>query len=90
MGGPVSSKWANFSYSASNVSEANGMATITARNTGGGPGGTWTGGILSTNRLYQFEYGFVEVYAKLPEQAKAFWPAIWLFGDNELPRMSWI
>ena len=33
----------------SNVSEANGTATITAQNTGGGPLGTWTGGILSTD-----------------------------------------
>ena len=95
-GGPVSSKWANFSYSASSVSEANGVATITARNTGGGPGGTWTGGILSTNGLYHFEYGFVEVYAKLPAAGQGFWPAIWLMNNSspgssdELDMMEWV
>ena len=36
----------------SNVSVANGFATITVRNTGGGPGGTGQGGILST-QTYQ-------------------------------------
>ena len=84
-GGPVASAWANFSYPSlsgnmSNVSEANG-ATITAQNTGGGYTGTWTGGLLSTNGLHQFEYGFVEAYAKLPA-GQGFWPAIWMYGSN--------
>ena len=76
-GHPVASGWANFSYLTSNVSEANGVATITAQKSGS----NWTGGILSTNGLYQFEYGFVEVRAKLPT-GQGFWPAIWLYGDN--------
>ena len=46
-GRPVASHWANFRYNTSNVSVANGNATITIHNTGGGPGGTWTGGFLA-------------------------------------------
>jgi beta-glucanase (GH16 family) len=84
-GEPVASDRANFSYPSlsgnmSNVSEANG-ATITARNTGGGYTGTWTGGILSTNGLHQWEYGYYSVTAKLPA-GQGFWPAIWLYGSN--------
>ena len=75
-GKPVASTAANFSYNTSNVSEANGVA-ITAQESGG----NWTGGILSTNGLYQFEYGFVEAYAKLPA-GQGFWPAIWMYGSN--------
>ena len=55
------------------------MATITAQNIGAQC--NWTGGILSTNGLHQFEYGFVEAYAKLPA-GQGFWPAIWLYGSN--------
>jgi beta-glucanase (GH16 family) len=81
-GHPVASNWTgHFSYLRSNVSEANGVATITVHNTGGGPGGTWTGGILSTDTTKWFRYGFVEVRAKLPK-GQGFWPAIWLYGSN--------
>jgi beta-glucanase (GH16 family) len=81
-GHPVASSWANFSYPSlsgnrSNVSVANGSATITARESGS----NWTGGILSTNGLHQFEYGFVEAYAKLPA-GQGLWPAIWMYGSN--------
>ena len=76
-GKPVSSSWANFSYLTSNISVANGLATITVHNSGS----NWTGGILSTDTTKSFQYGFVEVRAKLPK-GQGFWPAIWLYGDN--------
>ena len=76
-GFPVSTKWANFSYLTSNVSVANGLATITVHNSGS----NWTGGILSTDTTKKFQYGFVEVRAKLPT-GKGFWPAIWLYGGS--------
>ena len=76
-GKPVSSTWANFSYLTSNVSEANGLATITVHKSGS----NWTGGILSTDTTKQFQYGFVEVRAKLPK-GQGFWPAIWMYGSN--------
>ena len=39
-GKPVASHWANYSYLTSNVSEANGLATITVQKSGS----NWTGG----------------------------------------------
>jgi beta-glucanase (GH16 family) len=87
-GFPVASHWANFSYLTSNVSEANGLATITAQKSGS----NWTGGILSTDTTKMFQYGFVEVRAKLPK-VQGFWPAIWLYGGStadELDMMEFL
>ena len=67
-GVPVASHWTAFSYLTSNVSEANGLATITVQYSGGP--GTWTGGVLSTDSTKLFQYGFFEVRAKLPSKAK--------------------
>jgi len=85
---PVASHWSghftypSFSGNFSNVSEANGLATITIHNTGGGPGGTWTGGVLSTNTAKYFTYGFFEARVKLPAAGNGIWPAFWLVGGN--------
>ena len=87
-GWPIASSWPNFSYNTSNVSEANGNATITVHNTGGGPGGTWTGGILSTQGIRTYQYGFFEVRAKLPH-GPGFWPAIWLYGSGSRGRAGY-
>jgi beta-glucanase (GH16 family) len=76
-GQPVSSTLPGEKYLASNVTETPGLATITAQT----PGSTWTSGILSTNGLEQFQYGFIDVRAKLPASA-GFWPAIWMYGAN--------
>jgi beta-glucanase (GH16 family) len=78
-GGPVSSTNPNFSYSTSNVTEGNGLLTITALNSGN----SWTGGIISTTNInspFTFQYGFVEVRAQLAA-GQGFWPAIWLIGS---------
>jgi beta-glucanase (GH16 family) len=78
-GGPVSSTNPNFSYSTSNVTEANGLLTITALNSGG----NWTGGIISTTNInspFTFQYGFVECRAQLAA-GQGFWPAIWCIGS---------
>ena len=88
-GFPVASKWANFSHLTSNVSLANGMATITVQKSGS----NWTGGILSTDTTKKFQYGFVEVRAKLPPKGQGFWPGIWLYGGtsaDELDIMEWL
>ena len=77
-GKPVASAWSgHFSYNRWSVSVANGLATITAQKSGR----NWTGGILSTDTTKRFQYGFVEVRAKLPK-GQGFWPAIWLYGAN--------
>ena len=72
-GKPVSSTGA-FSYSASQVTEASGVVRITAQKSGNG----WVGGILSTDTTRTFQYGYVEVRAKLPA-GQGFWPAIWIY-----------
>ena len=93
-GKPFGSHWANFSYNESaNLSIANGLATITVRNTGGGPGGTWQGAMLSTQRTHTWQYGFWEVRAKLPPKGPGFWPGIWMYGgtsSDELDLMEWL
>jgi beta-glucanase (GH16 family) len=76
-GHPVASDMSNFSYSPSNDSEANGVATITAKESGG----NWTGGILSTDQSKTFQYGFFEARIQLPAGA-GFWPALWLSHTN--------
>ena len=96
---PDASHWyGHFTYPSlsgnmSKVSEANGNATITLQNAGGGPLGTWTGGVLSTDTTKLFQYGFFEVRAKLPAAGQGFWPAIWLIGPNggaqEIDIMEW-
>lgn len=75
----------------SSISVANGVAAITAKNTGGGIDGSWTSGILSTNGLHQWEYGYFQVTAKLPA-GQGFWPGIWLYqsgsNNDELDMME--
>ena len=96
---PFSSHWANFSYDPSNVSVANGLATITAHNTGGGPKGTWTSEGIETAAFsgsgYTFRYGFVEVRAKLPRRGPGLWPGIWMYVPNggvsdEIDILEWL
>ena len=77
-GHPVSSTLAGEKYLASNVTEAGGLATITAQQVRA----TWTTGILSTDTTQSWTYGFIDVRAKLPPAAPGFWPAIWLYGAN--------
>ena len=88
-GFPVGSHWANFSYLTSNVSVANGLAMITVHKSGSNR----NGGILSTDTTKRFQYGFVEVRAKLPPKGPGFWPGIWLHGgtsSDELDMMEWL
>ena len=88
-GHSVASGWANFSYLTSNVSVANGLATITVHKSGS----NWNGGILSTDTTKRFQYGFVEVRRKLPPKGPGFWPGIWLYGgtsSDELDMMEWL
>jgi beta-glucanase (GH16 family) len=76
-GHPCGSSLAGFNYSPSNVSVANGVATITAQESGG----IWTGGILCTDTTKTFQYGYFQVSAKLPA-GQGFWPGIWLCHTN--------
>lgn len=79
-GAPLSSTWdstGNFSYSPSNVTVADGEATIAIQH----DGDIWSGGVLSTDSDYMFEYGYVEARLKLPA-GQGFYSAMWLYGGS--------
>lgn len=43
--------------------------------------GVYTSARLKTQGLFSFQYGRIEVSARVPE-AKGYWPAFWLMGNN--------
>jgi len=47
----------------------------------------YTSGSVETRGLFSFQYGRVEVRAKLPE-GRGVWPAIWTLGEN-YPEVGW-
>lgn len=63
-----------------NVVVENGNLVITAKNESFS-GSNYTSARLKTEGLYEFQYGRVEVRAKLPE-GMGTWPAIWMLGAN--------
>lgn len=70
-------EWQNYTNSASNSSVADGYLTITARQEGGG----YTSARLKSQGLQTFQYGRLDIRAKLPE-GQGIWPAIWMLGAN--------
>ena len=62
-------------------SDANGILTITAEPGANPLGMTYNSGIITTEKSFNFEYGLVEVSAKLPAGA-GLWPAIWLLPTS--------
>ncbi len=61
----------------SNINIENGVLKITAIKSGSG----YTSGRITTQNVYDFTYGTVEVRAKLPA-SQGTWPAIWMLGAN--------
>jgi beta-glucanase (GH16 family) len=49
--------------------------------------GVYTSARLKTESLFSFQYGRLEVRARVPE-AQGFWPAAWLMGNN-IATVSW-
>jgi beta-glucanase (GH16 family) len=49
--------------------------------------GVYTSARLKTQGLFSFQYGRIEVSARVPE-AKGFWPAFWLMGNN-IATVNW-
>ncbi|MGB0065063.1 MAG: family 16 glycosylhydrolase [Terracidiphilus sp.] len=80
----------NSSVSPCNPSEPNvfvnphGGLAIVAQNPSSG---VYTAGQLTTQGLFSFQYGRIEVRAKVPE-ARGFWPAVWLLG-NSISTVGW-
>ena len=65
-------------------SDSNGVLTITAAPGSNPLGLPYNSGIITTEKSFNFEYGLVEVNAKLPTGA-GLWPAIWLLPSD----LSW-
>lgn len=72
-----------YTNDASNVSVSDGTLKITAIK----DGSDYTSARLKSIGLQEFQYGRVEVKAKLPA-AQGTWPAIWMLGAN-FPDVGW-
>ena len=70
-------EWQNYTNSTSNSSVADGFLTITARQ----EGSSYTSARMKSEDLQEFQYGRIDVRAKLPE-GQGIWPAIWMLGGN--------
>lgn len=52
-------------------------------------GREWTSGRINTNNNFEFQYGKVEIRAKLPA-GKGLWPAFWMLGNSiDDPNIGW-
>ena len=71
-------EWQNYTSSPANSSVADGFLTITARQE---PGGGYTSARMKSVDLQEFQFGRIDVRAKLP-QGQGIWPAIWMLGAN--------
>ena len=70
-------EWQNYTNSSENSSVADGYLTITARQEGSG----YTSARLKSQGLQSFQYGRMDIRAKLP-QGQGIWPALWMLGEN--------
>jgi beta-glucanase (GH16 family) len=79
-GGWGNSELEYYTTRSSNVYVSNGTLKIVAlkENYMGSP---YTSARIKTEGLYSFQYGRIDVMAKLPAK-KGTWPAIWMMGDN--------
>ena len=76
-------EWQNYTSSPNNSSVADGFLTITARQEGGG----YTSARMKTVDLQEFQFGRIDIRAKLPE-GQGIWPALWMLGAN-FPEGGW-
>lgn len=67
----------NYTNSTNNSYVANGFLTISALQNGS----TYTSARLKTQGLQDFQYGRIDIRAKLPE-GQGIWPALWMLGIN--------
>ena len=70
-------------YTKKNVALRDGHLVITATKNGA----TYESGKITTKKKIEFQYGTVEVRAKLP-QGHGLWPAIWMLG-NDIDTNMW-
>jgi beta-glucanase (GH16 family) len=67
----------------SNIKLENGFLKITAQNNAG----SYTSARIKTQSKKNFQYGRIDVRAKLPK-GKGIWPAIWMLGEN-ITSVNW-
>lgn len=67
-------------YQADNTTVAGGFLTIEAREESSGSPGPYTSSRITSDGLQYFQFGKVEIRAKLPE-GKGLWPALWMLGQ---------
>lgn len=70
-------------YTKKNIQLANGNLVITATKNGS----LYESGRITTKKKIEFQYGTIEVRAKLP-QGHGLWPAIWMLG-NDIDTNTW-
>ncbi len=70
-------------YTKKNVSLRDGNLVITATKNGS----LYESGRITTKQKVEFQYGTIEVRAKLP-QGSGLWPAIWMLG-NDIDANTW-
>ena len=70
-------------YTKKNVAIQDGNLVITATE----EGDLYESGRITTKKKVEFQYGIIEVRAKLP-QGHGLWPAIWLLG-NDIETNTW-
>ena len=76
-------EWQNYTNSPNNSSVSDGFLTITAREEGGG----YTSARMKSVDLQEFQFGRIDIRAKLPE-GQGIWPALWMLGAN-FPEGGW-
>lgn len=83
--GNGASGWGNneleyYTNNSKNVLVSNGNLIIEARNENSG-GFNYTSARLTTQNKKQFQFGRIDIRAKLPK-GKGIWPALWMLGGN--------
>ncbi len=67
-------------YKTQNTTVANGFLTIEAKREAEG-GAQYTSSRLTTQNKFTFQYGRVDIRAKMPK-GQGLWPALWMLGEN--------
>ena len=73
------------SYTEESTQVANGKLTITAEENAQAP--TFTSSRITTKGKQEFQYGRIDIRAKLP-LGQGIWPAIWMLGSN-IDQVGW-
>lgn len=76
----------NYTSRQQNVFVSDGMLVIEARQESYS-GSNYTSARMISQGLQEFQYGHIDIRAKLPV-AKGMWPAIWMLGSN-ISQVSW-